>query len=140
MSLFIKVYDGLSNSLGNFKSLLSNFYRSVRVKFFLFLFLIFNLSLWGFAYYVYDNITQDRLILHYNVDIGIDLIGDKHDVFIIPLASLFLILINNIFLLFFFKKKTFDFNFIFYFSSVFLLLSQIFLFLAVLVIYLINFR
>ncbi len=140
MSLFIKIYDSSSNLLSGFKSLLNNFYRPLRVKFFLFVFLIFNISLWGFSYYIYDNVTQNRLILHYNVDVGIDLIGDKHDVFIIPAVSLFLILINNIFLLFFFRKKIFDFNFIFYFSSIFLLITQIFLFLSILVIYLINFR
>lgn len=140
MSLFVKIYDHSNYFLNNLKSLLNNFYRPLRVKLFFSFFIFLNICLWFFSYYIYNNITQDRLILHYNVDIGIDLIGDKHDVFIIPLISLLLILINNIFLLFFFKKKIFDFKFIFYFSSSFLLISQIFLFLSILIIYLINFR
>ncbi|MCK9438845.1 MAG: hypothetical protein WCY43_03445 [Patescibacteria group bacterium] len=140
MSLFVKIYDRSSYFLNNLKSLLNNFYRPLQTKAFFSFFIILNIFLWSFSYYIYNNVTQDRLILHYNIDIGIDSIGDKHDVFLIPFVSLFLIFINTIFLLFFFKKKIFDFRFIFYFNSIFLLITQIFLFLSILTIYLINFR
>jgi hypothetical protein len=139
MSLFVKIYDRSSYVLNNLRSLLNNFYRPLQVKIFFSLFALLNIFLWLFSYYIYNNVTQDRLVLHYNVDIGIDLIGDKHDIFLIPIISLFFIFINNIFLLFFFKKRIFDFKFIFYFNSIFLLITQVFLLLSILTIYLINF-
>lgn len=140
MNFFIKAYDEALSLWSNSKSLLSNFYRPIFNKIFFSFVLLLNISLWLFSYFIYNNLTQDRLILHYNTDIGIDLIGDRHDVFIIPIISLFLIVVNKLFLLFIFRKKFSDFKFVFYFNSLFLLITQIFLFLAVLVIYLINFR
>ncbi|PKM91460.1 hypothetical protein CVU82_02590 [Candidatus Falkowbacteria bacterium HGW-Falkowbacteria-1] len=140
MSFFIKIYDYLTLAISDLKALLSKFYRFSFVRIFFILFLIVNISLWIFSYFIFDNITQDRLILHYNVDIGIDLIGGRSDIFIVPLLSLILIFLNKIFLLFFLKRRTGDFKFVFYFTASFLLLTQLFLLLSVLLVYLINFK
>lgn len=139
MGFFINTYDNLLSFGTKLRSVLHDFYRATFAKLFFSFILLLNLVLWAFSYYIYNNLSQDRLILHYNVDIGIDLIGDRHDVFVIPVVSLLLIIINQLFLLVFFNKKLADFKFVLYFASSFLLLSQIFLFLAILIIYLINF-
>lgn len=140
MNFFIKLYDWLVLFFSSLKSLILGFFRPIEAKLFYLFFLLLNIASWLFAYFIFSNLTQDRLILHYNVDIGIDLIGDRYDVFIIPLIGLLMIVFNKIFLLFFFKKRPLDFKFVFYFSSFFLSITEIFLFLSLWVVYLINFK
>ncbi|MDD3711184.1 MAG: hypothetical protein PHP37_01110 [Patescibacteria group bacterium] len=86
---------------------------------------------------MYSNISQDIAILHYNVDFGIDFIGDKKLFFIIPLFGLIFILIDKIILLFLLKRN--NFKFLAYFILSFLLLLHIFLVLAQYSVYSINF-
>lgn len=140
MSFFIRIYDYLTLIIRDLKALLSKFYRFSFVRIFSAFFLFINAFLWIFSYFIFNNITQDRLILHYNVDIGIDLIGSRGEIFIIPLLSLVLIFLNKIFLLVFLKKKSSDFKFVFYFTAFYLSSTQLFLLLSVFFVYLINFK
>lgn len=86
---------------------------------------------------MYSRINQDIAILHYNVDFGIDLIGNKKSFFVIPLLGLIFIILDKVVLLFLLKKN--DFKFLAYFLLSFLLLLHIFLALAQYSIYSINF-
>ena len=82
-------------------------------------------------------LNQDIAILHYNVDFGIDLIGSKNYLFLIPVFSLFFIILNQIILIKFLKNDSFKFWS--HFLLAFLLLFNIFLILILFSIYSINF-
>ncbi|MFA5420700.1 MAG: hypothetical protein WC280_01580 [Patescibacteria group bacterium] len=140
MGFFIKIYDNLILGVNNAKVILANFYRPLYMRVFYILGIVLNLFLWIFSYFIFNNVTQDRIILHYNVDMGIDLIGDKIDIFNLPAIGFLVILMNKIFLLIFLKKKFTDYKFISKYSSVFMIFSQIILILVVFSIYSINFK
>jgi hypothetical protein len=132
-----KFYDNFLVFADKLRSLSSNLFSLFFIKAYLSLSLLLNLTLWYFASFMYRNIGQDIAILHYNVDMGISLIGHKNNFFFIPFFSLFFILSNIIILLFLLKKE--DFKFLAYFLLSFLVLFNIFSFLALLSIYLVNF-
>lgn len=70
------------------------------------LFFLQALAWWG-AYYVYSSLTGDILVLHYNVDFGIDLIGVPARIFSYPLFGLGIILINIALAAAFYRHKDF---------------------------------
>jgi len=97
-----------------------------------------NLVLWLSTYYINTNVSQTLVVLHYNVDFGIDLIGEVKRIFIIPAFSLVIIFVN-IFLLFNFLKRK-DFKFISHLLLASGLIVNLFLFIALISIYLVNFK
>ncbi len=137
MDFLIKIYERISVFLKRFKALSSDLYREAFIKIYFLSAISINLLLWISAYLMHRNISQEISILHYNVDFGIDLIGNKNYFFIIPLLSLFFILLNKIILLILLKKD--HFKFLAYFLLGFLLLINIFLALSLFSLYLINF-
>lgn len=62
---------------------------------------IFN---WWQAWNIFRRLTSEFLILHYNVDFGIDLLGQSRDVFYFPTLSLVVVLFNIILALSFFRR------------------------------------
>jgi len=72
------------------KSLWSFFY----IRVYLGLVLFFNLANWTFALIVEYRSTLDQVVLHYNVDFGVDLYGTTSRLFLIPLAGLLIFLVN----------------------------------------------
>jgi hypothetical protein len=50
---------------------------------------------WFFAYFINSKVSQDLVVLHYNVDFGINLIGDVSRIYIIPALGLFIFFINS---------------------------------------------
>lgn len=137
MDFFIKIYEQLSVAFNRYKFLMGNLFSFLFVKIYFSFIILLNLFLWFLAYYMYANISQDVSILHYNIDFGIDLIGNKGLFFITPLLGLGLIVIDKIVLLFLLKKD--NFKFLAYFLLSFLLLFNILLCLSLCSIYLINF-
>jgi hypothetical protein len=132
-----KVYDNFLVFTAKVKSLFFDLIGFSFVKIYFFSNLFINLILWFFAYFMHRNLGQDIVILQHNVDLGVSLIGHKNYFFLIPALSLVFILINKIILLFLLKKE--DFKFLAYFSLSFLILFNIFSFLALISIYLVNF-
>lgn len=97
-----------------------------------------NLLLWITAISIKNNIKEGLAILHYNVDFGIDLLGDPSSLLVIPSFGLIVILINSILTSVFVKFDKFKFI-----SHLFLLTAlvvNVFLILSLLFIYLINFK
>jgi len=135
----------LANIHDNFYELKKNFFQAVArifsffyVRFYLIILVGFNLFLWLVVYFININVSQDLIILHYNVSFGVDLIGSVKRVFIIPLLSLIIILINVILLLGLYRHK--DFKFIAHILLAGSIMVNIFLFMALVSVYLINFR
>lgn len=137
MGFLIKIYDQLHIDLFKLKGLLKDAYSFLFVKIYLIILALSNLFLWYFSYLMYQRTTQDIAILHYNVDFGINLIGDKANFFVIPLLSLIFIILNQVLLLLLVKKN--DFKFWAYFLLSFLSLFHAFLIMSIISIYSINF-
>jgi hypothetical protein len=96
-----------------------------------------NLLIWISVYLINSGVSQDLIVLHYNVDFGVDLIGGVKRLFIIPILSLIVILINEILLFAFYRRK--DFKFLAHLLLGGSLLVNLFLLIALGAIYLINF-
>jgi hypothetical protein len=59
-----------------------------------FLNLVFLISAWYLAYFIYNKLSDELLIFHYTVDFGIDSIASAQNVFIIPFLATILFIIN----------------------------------------------
>ena len=101
----------------------------------LFLFIL-NILNWLLASYVNNNVSQNLVVLHYNVNLGVNLIGNARDIYIIPTLGLAFIIINFILLLNIFKKNKFLIHLLLGFT----ILINIFLISSTVAIYLVNFR
>lgn len=96
------LYLGIYNIRERFGSLLSLFY----VRIYLIIILGLNLLNWFFVYVININIAeQDSVILHYNVDFGIDFIGNVRQIYTIPSIGLVIVLFNLILLFFAYRKN-----------------------------------
>ena len=100
--------------------------------------LVLNLLNWLGSFLLYRSLGDELTVLHYNIDFGIDLIGHRGELFINPILGLMLIILNLSLLLFFTRHK--HFKFISYLLWNTAALVSLFLLLAVLAVYLINFR
>ncbi len=96
------LYLGIYNIREQFGDLLSLFY----VRIYLIIILGLNLLNCFFVYVININIAdKNSVILHYNVDFGIDLIGNARQIYIIPLMGLVIVLFNLILLSFVYRKN-----------------------------------
>jgi len=116
-----------------FSYLLSFFF----IRLYFIILLGFNLFVWLVVYLININVSQDLVILHYNIDFGVDLIGGVKGLYIIPTLSLIVILINGILLFPFCHRK--DFKFLAHLLLAASLAVNLFLLIALGSIYLINF-
>lgn len=85
------------NSIKEFfknKLLLILFISSFMINIFNFLFLLY-----------FTKELSNLIILHYNVYLGVDLMGGSNQVILIPAVGLFFIMINLILAMYFFSKK-----------------------------------
>lgn len=93
---------------------------------------------WWSAHFIYKNLVGGLLVLHYNIDFGIDWVGDPTNIFYFPDLGLLFALISIIFLLF--SAPGWHFRF----QAQLALAGAVFLNLMVIIalgsVYLINFR
>ena len=106
------------------------------VRVYLSLLAALNILNWLLAYYVNKNVSQNLVVLHYNVDLGVNLIGQARDIYIIPTLGLSFMVINFLLLLNIYHKNKFVVHLLLGFSS----LVNLFLIAGTMAIYLINFR
>lgn len=90
------------------------------------------------AHFIYINVSQELVILHYNVDFGVNLIGNVKNVFIIPTLGFAIIIANLIVAFISFRQK--DSKFINHLLLGSAIMVQILLLASLAAIYLINFR
>jgi len=88
------------------------------------------------VYFINKNLSQKLVILHYNVNLGVNLIGDASKIYIVPLLGLIFILINFILLINIYQQGKIIIHLLM--SSA--ILANVFLLIATATIYLINFR
>ena len=100
--------------------------------------LLFQISAWWQAIFIYKHLSGQLLILHYNIDFGIDLVGEPWHIFLYPLYGLGIFLLNWTVSAFLHRRQYFRL-----FANLLLtaaLLFGLFVSLALMFIYLINFR
>jgi len=135
-------YSRFYNLFFNFRQHAKNAFKTLwryRItRLYLGLTVIWQVIAWLQARFIFKNLSSDLLVMHYNVDYGTDLIGDPVRIFYYPLGALLFVLLNLILSLLFYRHKEFKL-----FTNILLggvALFSIFLNLALLSIYLINFR
>lgn len=106
------------------------------VRFYLLFLFGLNIINWLLAYYVNKNVSQNLVILHYNVNLGVNLIGNVGDIYVIPALGLAFIVINFLLLLNIYRRSRFLIHLLLGFSA----LINLFLIASTISIYLINFR
>ena len=97
--------------------------------------LIANLINWLVALLINKKLSQNLVILHYNVNLGINLIGQAEKIYILPLVGFIFIIINFSLLISLSQQK-----FTVYLLMAAAILSNIFLLAGLASIYLINFK
>jgi hypothetical protein len=99
---------------------------------------LLQVTAWWSAHFIYKNLVGGLLVLHYNIDFGIDWVGDPNNIFYFPSLGLLFILVSFIFLLFSAPGRNFRFQ------SQLALAGAVFLNILVIIalgsVYLINFR
>lgn len=138
MPIITKLYNSVYSFRKNFFSSFLEVFSFVHVRIYLFFVIGLNIVLWIFSYFIKSNISQDLIILHYNVDFGVDLIGEVGRLYIIPSLSALVLFFNLVLLLYFAKYE--HFRFISHLLMIACLLINIILLLSLASIYLINFR
>jgi hypothetical protein len=93
---------------------------------------------WFEAFFIYRNLADNLLVLHYNVDFGIDLVGAPSQIFWYPLLGLGILALNTALAAAWHQHK--DFRTFVHFLLAAAILFGLFLNLVLLFIYLINFR
>lgn len=97
-----------------------------------------QIIVWLQAWFISRNLSGDILVLHYNVDFGIDLVGNPIRIYLFPVFGLGIFLINFLILAILAKDKNFKIL-----AHVLLATAAIFglfLSIALIAVYLINFR
>ncbi|NCD00905.1 hypothetical protein EOL94_02345 [bacterium] len=130
--------DKISIRIRRFNWLIKNVFKPKYIKIYFFLSLVINLALLFISIWIFKNIDNNIMVLHYNIDFGIDLVGDPVRIFIFPVLA-FLIFITNYVLVLVFNKKKY-FKYITYLLPIISFISNTFLLAAISIIYLLNFR
>ncbi|MFA5318096.1 MAG: hypothetical protein WC323_01325 [Patescibacteria group bacterium] len=126
----------LSFNQDGFWKLIKELWRDAKLRWFLLSALFFNLIIWAASLFINLKSRDEVIALHHNIYFGITLIGDPKNVYFIPFMGLMAIIFNLI-LANIIKKEENAFMLVF---SVCSLIVNIFLFLGITSIVLINFR
>ncbi|MBI2446682.1 MAG: hypothetical protein HYV51_02560 [Parcubacteria group bacterium] len=112
---------------------MKEFFKDNVIKSLLISSLVLNIGLFLFFYFFIKR-SDIPIVLHYNVDWGVDYFGEVKNIFILPLAGLIIFLLNSILALrLWVRMKSLA-----YFLAAVILISEIFLWLAGIALYIIN--
>lgn len=64
------------------------------VKIYLTIIILLNILNWIVAVTINRQVSQNEIVLHYNVDFGVNLIGSAGNLYLIPALGFFVLLIN----------------------------------------------
>jgi hypothetical protein len=135
---YSKLYERFYSWRTNVGASLSEFFAYLPNRFYLAFSLLLQAISWFLSYYIYKNLTGNLLVLHYNVDFGINWIGDANNIFYFPLVSLAILFISLIVLFIFGPNKHFRFQSNVIMSAV--ILSNLGMLSALVLVYLMNFK
>ena len=116
--------------------ILLDFFEPFYVRTYVAVLVLLNLLNWVFVYYINKVVSQDLVILHYNVNFGANLLGSASKIYTIPSLGLVFIILN-IALSMHIRKQGKFIDHLLFFS---LILANLFLLAATMSVYLVNFR
>jgi len=127
-------------SLGkeNFKTATKTIWGLSFVRVYLLVAAVINILDWVGSWLLYRAMGPNLTVLHYNVDFGIDLVGQRQKLFLNPTIGLTFIFLDFLFLLVWTKQK--NLNLVSHILLVTAALVNALLLLSLLAVYLINFR
>lgn len=112
---------------------MKEFFKDKIIRFFLISSLALNIGLFLF-FLIFIKRSDIPIVLHYNVDWGVDYFGEVKNIFLLPLAGLIIYFISGVLALrLWTKMKSLS-----YYLSAVVLISEIFLWLAAIALYIIN--
>ena len=109
----------------------------ISVRIYLPLLVAINALTWITVYYITSRSNEELVVLHYNVDFGVDLMGSVERLYIMPGAGLFVLAVNIVLLLLLHRRR--DIRFLAHFLLAPALIVNIILFISLGPIYLVNF-
>lgn len=112
---------------------MNKFFKNNIVKSLLIFSLILNLGLFLFFLFFIKQ-SDIPIVLHYNVDWGVDYFGEVKNIFILPVVGLIIFLLNGILAL----RLWVGLKSLSYFLLAATLISEVFLWLAGIALYIIN--
>ncbi len=113
---------------------MKEFFKDKIVRSLLISSLILNIGLFLFFYFFIKQ-SDIPIVLHYNVDWGVDYFGEVKNIFTLPLVGLVIFLLNGVLALrLWIRMKSLA-----YFLVAISLVSEVFLWLAGIALYIINF-
>lgn len=120
--------------------ILLNLLSHLYIRIYLIALICINLLIWLLSYIInIQHIDQELIILHYNVNFGVNLIGSAKRIYIAPILGL-IISVNNFFILLGIYKFGQDKKFFVHLLFVSAVMSNLLLLVAIISLYLINFR
>ncbi|MFA5248115.1 MAG: hypothetical protein WC415_02615 [Patescibacteria group bacterium] len=137
MIIFSKFYNDWHIFKEKVRDAFSEIFSLLSARLYLAGVLFINTTLWVFSGLFYRQVNGELIVLHYNVDFGVDFFGRAENIFVIPAIGLFFLAFNFFLLMLFADKK--NFNFICHLVLGSTLLANILLSLSLGPIYLINF-
>jgi hypothetical protein len=84
-------YSLIDSEIGYRLSLLN---ANLSFRIYLGLFVLANLALWIFIFFIKSRTKEGFVILHYNVNFGVDLIGPASNLFSLPAIGVIIIITN----------------------------------------------
>ena len=112
---------------------MNEFLKDTMVKLLMISAILLNIGLFLFFYFFIKR-SDIPIVLHYNIDWGVDYFGEVKNIFILPLIGLIIFLLNGVLALrLWFRMKSLA-----YFIAAITLISEIFLWLAGIALYIIN--
>lgn len=127
----------IHNIKRNTAEAITNIFRPLSVKIYLFFLVVINAALWLSVYYIFNRASEQLLVLHYNVDFGPDWMGRASQLYIMPTIGTAVLITNLLLLLIFYRRG--DIKTISHFLLGAALTVNFFLLAALGPIYLINF-
>ncbi len=140
MSFFASIIDKIYIVFKDFKDSFVYLWNFLYIKIYLLILVLVNIINFLAVYWIIDKISNsydDIIILHYNVNFGVNLIKGAIWFYIIPLLGFVITIINIVLLTFIANHK--DRKFISHLLLFTAILVNIFLFFGIIAIFLINY-
>lgn len=136
--LYSKIYERFYSFRSKIAGITGEFFSFHANRIYLSLIVVLQAGSWWLSSYIYRSLSGDLLVLHYNVDFGIDWIGNRGTIFYFPILNLVFLLGSLIILAIFGPGKNFRAQSHYLLSGVVMANLGILVYLTL--VYTINFR
>lgn len=136
--LYSKIYERLYSLKGKTAKTAGEFFSFWPNRLYLGAIILIQAASWWLSYSIFKNTSDNLLVLHYNVNFGINWIGDGNLIFYFPFLSLIFLLLALLLIFIFGVGRHFRISCHYLMGGT--LISNLGVFLAILLIYIINFK